>query len=628
MKSRKTVISSNDIVTQNGIEYLDNIFKNIKVDNHIELPSEWTSQHRHLNSGISNRPGLINHQIAPHLVEIMDCFHPYSGIKSVTVMKSTQSLVTTMGESVIGWSIRNSRHNILYLISNRNIGKVRLEVAIDTMIDDSGLKDYIKKHSERKRNALAESGRYKQLSGRKRLMIGSYGSIADAKSLPWDLIIFDELDEAPAELKKQGDAETIFTGRTTTAKHAKILKISTPTTTDGRIYKNFMAGDQRYYYVPCPVCGEMQVLELWSNQNEYGLRAEYETKGDITNIIPDSVRYICKFCNAQIEEYNKGWMLNNGLWKPTAFPESREYRSYHISGLMSPVFAFSWQQVCQRFLECNFGKDFFKFKNFKIDVLGLPWEKRDENITPQKLYEQSDTYPLEVMPSDTIVIVAGCDVQKNRLEVQTIAIGKQMKIYVIDYKQFFGTTADENDLCWSNLQDYITNFKFTWKANKTRTISQCAIDTGYNPSSVYENEKALASSNAVYKNCFKNWKLIPVSGNGKDITNLFSIVKVHNNDLISKRIDLNSTLLKELIYDDITNGRILFTKRLTPEYFQGLISETQVEERGKRVWKKTYRRNEPLDTLVYARGLAHYMGISQWSNEQWDELEQEILGEY
>jgi len=620
-------ISSNDIVLKNGIGYLDKVLGNIKVDNYIPLPSEWAEQNRYLNAGLSNRPGIIDHSVAPHLVEIMDNFHPFSGIKSVSVMKSTQSLVTTMAESVIGWTIRYSLHNILYLISNRNIGKIRLEVSLDTMIDDSGLIGYIKKHSDRKKNAVAESGRYKQLAGNKRLMVGSYGSIADAKSLPWDLIIFDELDEAPTELKKQGDSETIFTGRTTTARHAKILKISTPTTTDNRIYRNFLQGDQRYYFMPCPVCGEMQVLELWSNQHKYGLRAEYETKGDVTNIIPDTVRYICKFCNAAFEEYHKGWMLNHGVWKPTAIPENIEHRSYHISNLMSPVFAMSWQQVCQRFLETKFGKDFYKFKNFKIDCLGIPFEQRDENISPQKLFEQSDTYELKKVPDDAFIILAGCDVQKNRLEVQTIAIGKQMKIYVIDYQRFFGTTANDEDVCWSNLHSYINDTQFVWKANKTLTISRCAIDTGYNPSSVYEEEKALASANAVYKNCFKNHRLIPCSGNGRDLTVYFSEAKV-NNGLISKRVDFNSNLLKEMLFDDINNSRIHFTKKLLPEYFQGLLSEVQTIERGKRVWKKLYRKNEPLDTLVYAIGLAHYLSLNSWSNEQWDEYEQQILGDY
>ena len=375
--------------------------------------------------------------------------------------------------------------------------------------------------------------------------------------------------------------------------------------------------------MPCPHCGELQVLEIWSNHNKYGLRAEYETIGNVTNIVKDSVRYVCKHCKALIEEHSKGWMLNNGLWQPTAVPESIEYRSYHISNLMSPVFAMSWQTVCQRFLETNFGKDFYKFKNFKIDILGIPWEKRNETISPQKLYEISDNYELQKVPDDAFLLFSGADIQKNRIECQTIAIGKQMKTYVIDYKEFFGTTADENDLCWSNFQDYINNTEFIWKSIKLK-ISRCAIDTGYNPSSIYEAERSLATSNAVYKNCAKNKKLIPISGQGKDITIYYSEAKV-NNGLIAKRIDLNSNILKELIFDDISNSKIFFTKQLTTDYFNGFVSEVQVIEDGKKIWKKVGKANEELDTFVYAYGIAHYMGINTWSNEHCDKYERDLL---
>ena len=615
---------SKEIITANTLRYFNSVLDNLDIDNYVCLPSEWAESYRYLNTGLSNRPGLINHTIAPHLVEIQDCFHPYSGIKQVFIMKSTQSLVTTMAESIIGWAIKHSLHNILYLISNAKIGKIRNEIAIDTMIDDSGLKDYIKKHSDRKKHASAEKDNFKQLAGQKRLMVGSYKSIADAKSLPWDFIIFDELDEAGNELKGQGDVEKLFEGRATTARHSKILKISTPTTTEGRIYKQFLRGDQRYYHVPCPYCGELQVLELWSTANQYGLRAEYEEKDNITNIVPYTVEYICKYCKKGIREEHKGDMLNDGKWIPTARPESIEFRSYHISNLMSPTFAMSWSAIIQRFIETGFGKNYYMLKNFKIDILGVPWEKRDDKLSPQKLYEISNNYELQKVPDDAFLLFAGADIQKNRIECQVLAVGKQMKIYVVDYKEFHGTTADENDICWTNFADYINTTEFKWKLNKTIKISRCGVDTGYNPTAIYELEKGLAKSNAVYKTCYKNPKLLAVTGTGKDLSKYYTDQKV-SNGLITKRIDLNSNILKELIFDAVENNKIFFTKNLTTDYFVGFLSETQIIEDGKKVWKKLVTKNEELDTFVYAYGIIHYMGINLWTNEQFDSYEAQLL---
>ncbi|MCK9303608.1 MAG: phage terminase large subunit family protein, partial [Bacteroidales bacterium] len=102
-----------------------------KTDSRIELPSEWAEKNRYLPSGTTEYPGLVDWSIAPHLKEICDCAHPDSGVKYVTCMKSTQSLFTTTVESAEGWAIKHKRHNILNIISSKNIAKIRSSSAID-----------------------------------------------------------------------------------------------------------------------------------------------------------------------------------------------------------------------------------------------------------------------------------------------------------------------------------------------------------------------------------------------------------------------------------------------------------------------------------------------------------------
>jgi len=226
--------------------------QNWKLAAGIELPSAWATENRFLPEGVSNRPGRINHDIAPHMVEIQDCFHPNSGIKLVSIMKSTQSLATTTIENVIGWAIKNMLHNILYIISSKNIAKMRSSAAVDVLIDYSGLAGHVKPLSQRMKRKTADTTYYKEFLGGRKLMMTSYNSIADAKSFSWDLIIFDEIEEAPYELKGQGDPEKIFEMRGTTARHLKMAKISTPTSVNGRIHANFLDSDQRYFHCWCP----------------------------------------------------------------------------------------------------------------------------------------------------------------------------------------------------------------------------------------------------------------------------------------------------------------------------------------------------------------------------------------
>ena len=107
------------------IPVLTKIVKAWKTNSYIEMPSEWAAKNRYLPPGVTEYPGYIDHSIAPHLVEIQDCFHPDSDIKQVTVMKGTQSLATTTIENATGHSIRYKLHNILYIISNKNIAGIR-----------------------------------------------------------------------------------------------------------------------------------------------------------------------------------------------------------------------------------------------------------------------------------------------------------------------------------------------------------------------------------------------------------------------------------------------------------------------------------------------------------------------
>ncbi|MEA3280538.1 MAG: phage terminase large subunit family protein, partial [Thermodesulfobacteriota bacterium] len=327
-----------------------------KTNSYIPLISTWAEENRDIPVGQSELPGLIDHSNAPHLVEIQDCLHPDSGISQITIMKGTQALVTSAIENAIGHSIKYKLHNILNIISSKNIAKIRSSAAIDVMIDNSGLSEYMKPMSSRMKRKIADGTFYKEMHGNRRLMMTSWNSISDGKSVSWSFIIMDELEEAPYELKGQGDPEAIFKGRSKTIRDLKIVKISTPTNTTGRINVNFLEGDQRYYYCKCPFCGERQVLKIKAGGRDFGLTARSERVDNVDVVIKDTVRYICKFCKKPIPEHQKGYMLNNGKWIPTATPVNPEYRSYQVSNLLSPISFYSWYQAMQDFAETGYGE--------------------------------------------------------------------------------------------------------------------------------------------------------------------------------------------------------------------------------------------------------------------------------
>ena len=616
-------------------EHIVNYIDRWKLDSYLELPSEWAERCRYLPQGVTARPGKIDHSIAPHMREICDCAHPDSGIIQTSIMKSTQSLATTTIEHVIGWAIEHGLHNILYIISSLSMAKQRSSAAIDVLIDNSGLADKVKPISNRMKRKTADNTFWKEFSGGYRMMLTSWNSIADAKSFSWDLLIFDELDEAPYELANQGDPEHLFSMRGITARNLKIFKLSTPTTTQGRIYKNFLAGDQRYYNCQCPICGELQVLTMMYGGRDYGLFGRSEVKDNITQIIPESVRYICKFCKKEIYEYQKQDMLNGGKWIPTARPINPAYRSYHISNLMSPIAFFSWVKVMQNFCETDFGQKITSFKSFIINILGEPWEARTEKRSYIDLYNKAEDYPLGILPEGALIVTMGTDVQKMYLQYTVVAWGRDMQSWVIDAGKFHAIngTKDKNDRCWQDWHNFIATKKYKLKKRESVEviISRVAIDSGYNPDNEKIDGTDITYEHTVYEMVARTPRTIACRGNAKLKDTILKEERVKRQSPLKVRYDHAVNELKDEIFVKVdlpagAPGEMHFTKQLGEEFFRGFLSEVYAEtEPGKWSYRKIYERNEPLDTWILARAAAEHLNLNSWTEQIWNDVEMRLL---
>src|SRR5262249_30730937 len=89
-------------------------------------------------------------------------------------------------------------------------------------------------------------------------------SAAGLRSLTARYCAFDEVDGYPADVRGEGDPlELAETRCRTYGRRRKVLVISTPTVAGmSRIEHEYLATDQRRYFVPCPTCHTMQPLEF------------------------------------------------------------------------------------------------------------------------------------------------------------------------------------------------------------------------------------------------------------------------------------------------------------------------------------------------------------------------------
>lgn len=645
-----------DYINTHQYDYMLKSLDNLPVSGFVPPLTDWAEEKRFLPSGTTEVAGQFNRNVAPHLNEILECLHPDSPYTHVTSMKSVQSAnTTTVAENGMGAWIDYKLGSCLFLTSTKGIGNIRSSSAIDVMIDNAKLK--IKPMSERMKRKTGDKANYKEFAGNIKLLISSYRSIADLKSNTFHFIVCDEWDEAAAELKGQGDIAGIIDGRTMGLRRYKVLYISTPSEMKtSRIYKSFLEGDQRKFNMPCPLCGELQIPNLKGRGLDYGLtftREKHERTGNKI-LIPESVRYTCKHCKKDFYESKKQWMLENGVWIPTAIPEDRKKASFHSPGFISPFLG--WERMCQQFINTKFGEDVLKFKDFTINYLGLPWANQEKTPEWQTLKDRSEDYSLgEVPPGEIVqenneqyyngglVLFGGVDVQGDRLELKVTAFGADSNRWIVDKKVFFGKTENIDDPCYYNLDDFVYNH--TYKILDIDCfIMGCGMDCGYDPRYAKRGKDFSNKASIVYDFVAdRQDRFIAVMGVSKEKTmGIIKEAKISDvRTSLTKRYNVHVSALKELIMNVIDKsngyGTIHFPKyqmigeskkEIPNNFYQGFLSEVYSEiSPGKYGWKKIFERNENLDTYIYSVAAAEYFGVNNWNRDNYMRYYYDLLSD-
>lgn len=602
----------------------------------IPSPVDWATENRYMPAEVTQQYGQFDPNTAPYLIEPLNCVDPESPITHIAMQKSVQSLVTTSFiENAIGYYIRYSLGSIMYLTSNKTVGKIRSSSAIDVLIDNAGIANRLKPISNRMKRKTADNMMYKEFQGGVKLIITSYRSIGDLKSNPVQLICCDEWDEAGAEIADQGDVAGIIEGRTMAARFFKILYVSTSSRMEtSRIHKAYLEGDQRQYFVPCPICGRSQVLDLMGMGRDYGLAFNLmkDKKTGAKILDPTSVRYICQHCKGEFAESSKQEMLERGEWVPTwdqteYSPRSPYHRSYHIPGLISPFLG--WQRFCQQYINTGFGENVLLFKDFIINWMGRPWASQKKRAGWEEVYKRRDNYQPGEIPNGVLQMTMATDVHGDRLESLVVGWGRGGESWIIEKRVFYGDPSDPHDASWKELQYFSLTYEKIIRG-KPCGLARAGIDQGYNPTDrrTLGRDKDYAKKPQIVQDFVANNPLfISVRG----FPGQAEIIRPHNvqDSKLKIRYDVAVDLLKEDVFgrlDRIDGPGAIHFPDFEEENFRQFCSEAYKEVKpGKMGWAKTYERNEVLDMYIYNLALAYFLGIPQRINAVWDQFEQSLI---
>jgi phage terminase large subunit GpA-like protein len=389
-------------------------------------PSDWAELNRTMGSDETSIPGPFSYKYTPYLREVVDFFSENHPGRIGAVMKGGQlGFSTGVLENAIGWIIKNNPGNILFLSGHQELSEEAMNGKIDKMIDSCGLRELIKPNVLRKRNQrTGDTSKSKEFPGGS-LIAGSASNhkLLKQRSVKYGLI--DDFDGAKKSSKESGNTRTLIQHRF--AAHydkMKLMYISTPELKEtSNIEPVFKLGDQRYWNIPCPCCGEYISLhwsiEIDGKDGEMGgITWKLDENG---KLLSESVGYTCQKCGDWFNDSRKTELLNLGKFVPTAEPSEIGYYSWHISCLYAPPGMFDWEYYVRQYLEANPPGGKRKedlHKAFLNLCLGETYEQQGEAPEAKVLQHNIRPYEIGIVPErqaiddgngKIIVLTCACD---------------------------------------------------------------------------------------------------------------------------------------------------------------------------------------------------------------------------
>lgn len=557
--------------------------------------SQWADRHRILTSKQSGETGRWRTSRNPMLREIMDCLSAHSNVREIWIMKSSQVGVTETIVNWIGYIIAQVHYALMVLmptLESRDTWKVQ---KLNPLLQETPIiRDIL--GGLRSRDAANSKETIDFPGGIMFLAGGNSPNSYSQKSVRW--LVMDDLDRFPSEIGDEGDPVELARSRVKAFIRHKLLFASTPTLKGASlIERGFLSGDQRRYHVECPHCHERLVLR-WSN-----VRANTQLT---------EAHYVCEHNGCIIQEHYKPQMLARGEWIPDV-PENK-VRSYHISAIYAPIgLGPSWLELVIKFKRVH--KDPTQLKTFLNQELGEPWEDQSDKLKPNELAKRAGGYAQGEIPPGCLALTIGLDTQDTWIEATLLGWGANEKHWIIERIQFTGDTTKPE--VWNEVEAWLHTVRVNSYGKEMRPRVAGIDSRGHRTEQVKEFVMRTTLRIPVYSvqgSTTRMGRAIAQSGSypnknskGKTIKYGYCVWNVgteHCKDYIFAHLAADGERAEsERVFN--------FPVGMDDEYYDGLLSEVYDPDKKRYVQRlgAKYKRNEPLDTLVYAWAIGQHRDV-------------------
>lgn len=577
--------------------------------------AEWADAERIVaaESG-SPWPGRWRTDRVPYLRQIMEVMSLDHPCRRVTFVKAAQLGGSEAGLNMIGQIMAETPAPVLVMLPSIDMMRGYNRLKLDAMISATPvLRERVEELTSRDGDASTVT--FKRFPGGY-LQLLTANSSANLQMRSARVLVMEEVSEYPLDVDGRGDpVEQLEARAIMYAGREKIAKISTPGEEgECRVTAEYERSSRGRFLVPCPECGERQALEWESLRWPKGQPAE--------------ARYHCVGCGAGIEHAKKPAMLAAGEWVHEAPELLDTHAGFSLSGLYSPTL--SWADLAEQWERVQ-GDD-AKIKTFVQQKLGRAWRVSGEAPDWQRLYDRREEWAPGTVPAGGLVLTAGVDVQRDRLEASVWAWGPGRESWLVDHVVIAG-----NPFQWRTWEQLATllEAQYAHASGGALPITLTAVDSGDGVSAaeVYAFSRKMGQRRVIPVKG-RDGLPQPIAPGGK--------VDVKRNGQKIGRLKpwlVGSSHLKGELYghlrldrpteesgEGFPPGYVHLPVHVAGEEFCRQLVAEEIRRSKPRngfvrmEWIKTRDRNEALDCRVYARAAASVLGIERFSEARWAEL--------
>lgn len=563
-------------------------------------------------------------------------------IEDLYVVKSKRVGYTKMVTAFVAYNIAHVRRNLALWQPTDDDRDSYVKSEIDPVLDQIEAV----REARRSNSKDTDTIKLKQFRSSSVHLLGGKASRA-FRRITVAVAILDEWSKFDARIEKTGDAKGLAKGRLEGAAYPKFIGGTTPLLKgiDQAETACELAAGMVRFHVDCPHCGADHPLTWGGKDKTCGMKWESGR--------PETVRHVCPHCHGSITQadYLKQCNPAGGSWTQGAWVCSKTGKRYgpdriwrddagmpcrppktmglHIWSAYSPQR--SWPSMVTELLDALASSakgDVGPLQLFTNETLGETWEVKGESSDEHVLQARAAAEGLQLgtVPKGGLVLTAGVDVQRDRWEISVWAWARGLESWLVDHAIIYGNPASEDN--WKPVTEYLQRrYPQAWHGGSLG-LSAISIDSSDQTQDVYNWARkhqhtlpllrAVKGSSEEHRPILMPASSVEVNWRGQKWPNGLKLWSVG----VDTAKDL---LLGQLAIESPGPGYVHIPADLPREWFEQLTAEqrvlTRVNGKDSLRWIKRRRRNEALDCRNYAAHAAFGLGLHNFTDRRWQQIE-------